>query len=158
MTPATPHGAYTQMSSEEQALVLKYLTPAPVEMEESGLASASGSSSSGCDWNSYTDRRTNVYGNTLWTYKSRTHWCWNGEEITVEPDVRTSATTSTFWRYEGTVSKLESGGEGNWYHRDYVKGKFRLCIGPCSIGHIMYAYSHITKYQYADGSRSGSAS
>ena len=149
-----PHQEFSQLSPSEQAAVVDYLQVATVEEYVSTTSGAGGASDEPdhrCRTNSKTIRAKSRARVTLYTYASRTYWCWNGTEITNDPHfTRDAEVSAPFWEFVGHTDKSESGGEGDWEHRDYTEGHFRLCFP--ALGCYRIEYPDITKIQRADGS------
>ena len=94
-------------------------------------------------------------GLKLYTYDSYTTWCWDGTQITKDPYFRVSGRAlAPFWYFAGTLEKTESGGQGDWMHEDYAQGHFKFCI-PGELACFLQTYPELWKYQYGDGSSSG---
>ena len=105
-----------------------------------------------CRTQSRVSWRKDAFGNYVWKYRSKTHFCYDGTQITSDPFFTLSGHVfAVLWEFVGTLDESESGGEGDWMHQDYGQGHFRLCIGPGSIGCIQNDYPAITKRQYGDG-------
>lgn len=56
-----------------------------------------------------------------------------------------------WWEFVGKVTESEHGGDGYTYHRDYVRGHFRLC--PPFVGCLVHEYPWIRKWQYGSGQK-----
>lgn len=89
----------------------------------------------------------------LWTYKSKTLWCWNGSVITDVLEWTRPPWSQWPWTFVGHLDDDESGGQGQWSHYDYTQGHFRQCFGG-DIGCVNDMYPELSKYQYGDGSSS----
>lgn len=86
---------------------------------------------------------------------SDTRWCWNGSQITSDPEIRIRGTVHwPYWEYVGNVNQNSGGGRGHWEHWDYVQAHFRLCQDDSCSDH---RYPSITKRQYGDGTSTESA-
>ncbi len=94
---------------------------------------------------------TSDLGTTMWKYISSTLWCWNGTVITNDPYFTRDAWAVWPWQFAGHLDKSESGGQGDWAHRDYTQGHFKQCWGiddECTDD----MYPALSKAQYGDGS------
>ncbi len=92
----------------------------------------------------------NLFGHRLWTAESSTFWCWDGAEITDEPNVSAWHTSHVqFWNLVEGESDSSSGGQGRWQHSDNSRSAFELCI-PL-LGCTQRDYQGLQKSQYADG-------
>ena len=147
---ANPYKAFAKLTALEQEKVKEYLTATTVEVSNISTTSDVSAASSGCGVNSHTDTWRNLLGKVLFTYTTRTTWCWNGTEITNDPHFTKDAEVRMiFWEFVGHIESSESGGEGDWMHSDYAEGHFRLCI--TEIGCIQHAYPDVSKRQFSDG-------
>ena len=147
-----PTQEFIQLSSSEQEAVIEYLKVVTVEVHMAIMA-RDPSDNSGCSTNYKTIKAKSLAGNTLYIYHSQTYWCWNGSEITNDPHfTRSGRPVAPFWEFVGHLDKSESGGKGDWEHRDYTQGHFRLCF-PL-IGCYQNAYPDISKIQRGDGTSS----
>ena len=91
----------------------------------------------------------NLFGQSLWSYRSGTWWCWDGAEITDEPRVSTwTLSRGPFWNLVDENTD-ESGGRGGWTHTDTVYLTFELCV-PL-LGCTQQDYQWLQKSQNADG-------
>lgn len=156
--------AFAQLTPEQQAAVIKALTVSALEVvEEVYDEPASDSYASGAAGASSESCRRHVVNATargpwpekrkLWTYTSRTHWCYNGSVITTRPSFTQGVNThNSGWEFVRHLSRSESGGRGGWEHEDYTEGHFRLCeIEEYMVVCKKNAYPDITKWQYGDG-------
>ena len=91
----------------------------------------------------------NLFGQPVWSYRSGTWWCWDGVEITDEPNVSTwTLSQGLFWNLVDDNTE-EYGGQGEWTHRDTVYLTFELCV-PL-IGCTQRDNQLLRKSQHADG-------
>ena len=148
---ADPYAEYSQLSPKERAAFDRHLKVVSTERENT---SSHWSAASGCGTNSYSVRGKNAVGYTIWKFTTRIQWCWNGTEITDDPHFTTDGDVYyLFWSYEGTTYEKETGGQGDWVHKDSAEGEFKYCIGPWGLGCIQHSYPDIDKRQYGDGQR-----
>ncbi|MDE2869987.1 MAG: hypothetical protein OXR64_09355 [Chloroflexota bacterium] len=92
----------------------------------------------------------NLFDQPVWSYRSGTWWCWDGVEITNEPNV--SARTLSqghFWNLVDDTTE-EYGGQGEWTHSDTAAVTFELCV-PL-LGCTQRDNQLLQKSQHADGS------
>ena len=153
-----PDAVFAQLTPEQQAAVIEALAVATVEVVEEvymetaidgslGDASAAGER---CGVHSRETSTKNLIGAKLWTYKSKTRWCFDGSVITKEPTFTPSGKVHIMgWEFVGHVDKSDSGGKGEWMYEDFAQGHFRFCV--LGIGCTSNHYPDITKRQYADG-------
>ena len=144
-----PRTLFAALSNVEQDKVINYYGLASTETQASD-GSTTAAASSSCKTLTVNMVGRNLIGAKLYTYTSRTKWCYNGTEITNDPAfTRKGKTHVWFWDFVGHFDKSESGGEGDWEHEDFTQGHFRACItNICEIDR----YPDITKWQYGDGS------
>ena len=151
---ADPDQAFAQLTPEQQTAVIEYLTVASVETETK--VESSGDllmSSGGCGTHTKTKIGKNAIGATLYRFRSRTAWCWDGTYITDDPTFNVYGSVhSALWEYVGVTHTSESGGEGYTYHTDFAQGHFRMCLP--GIGCLQHRYPAISKAQYGDGDTS----
>ena len=70
----------------------------------------------------------NLFGQPVWSYRSGTWWCWDGVEITNEPNVSTwTLSQAQFWNLVDDTTE-EYGGQGEWTHSDTAAVTFELCV------------------------------
>ena len=92
----------------------------------------------------------NLFGQPLWTYWSSTWWCWDGIEITNEPNVSAWHTAHVqFWNPVEEDSGSSSGGQGHWDHTDFARMTFELCV-PL-LGCTQRGHQWLEKTQTSDG-------
>ena len=91
----------------------------------------------------------------MFKYHSDTRWCWDGSQITSDPEIRIRGTVHwPEWEYVGNVNQNSGGGRNQWEHWDYAQGHFRQCDdGSCS----EHRYPSIRKRQYGDGTSTETA-
>lgn len=92
----------------------------------------------------------NLFGQPVWSYRSGTWWCWDGVEITDEPNVSGWHTSHVqFWNLLAEESDSSSGGQGRWQHTDSSSLTFQLCV-PL-LGCTQRDHQWLQKSQNADG-------
>ena len=155
---------FAQLTPEQQAAVVEALTVSTVEvMEEVHDETVKSDSASGASGASSESCRTHTINATakgnwpwrkkLWTYTSRTHWCYDGSIITSIPTFTRSVNThNSGWEFVRHLSSSQSGGMGGWEHEDFTEGHFRRCeidnhVVVCNDN----SYPDITKRQYGNG-------
>ena len=149
-----PDAAFVKLTPEQQAAVIEALTDITFEVTEEvaidgnlGDASADGER---CGVHSRKVNAKNILGVKLWTYESKTRWCFDGSLITEEPTFTRSGKVHIIgWEFVGHVDKSDSGGEGEWMYEDFTEGHFKFCI--LGVGCTSNHYPDITKRQYGDG-------
>jgi hypothetical protein len=129
------------------------------EMEESmtvvtGIVDDDGSTASdddsGCDTHSYFVRVVMSDDVWLWEYRTNTFWCWDGTQITNDPEsVPYGYVYQWFWSYKGTAFTLENGEQGDLTHFDYNRGHFKFCITKWTC--TFSSHPTVSKQQYYDG-------
>ncbi len=154
-----PKAAFAQLTPEQQTTVDKALTDTIIEVseevyEESATyrdSEASASAGDTCKTHKVSIVNKTRLGAKVWTYYSRTRWCYDGRVITSKPYLtRGKSVHMMGWEFVGHTDKSESGGKGDWVHEDYTEGHFRYCLqigSGCGINH----YPDITKTQYGNG-------
>ena len=144
------------------------LTPANSNLNGNGTSAASDASTVTCSRHTVDYIYPSKIGLRIWKYTSKTHWCWNGTEITSDPDFTTAGTiilriARLFWEYEGDRRVSSKGGKGELSFTDRAEGHFRFHIpldvevnlDEVSLGPDIYnVYPTIWKYQYANGQTS----
>jgi len=91
----------------------------------------------------------NLFGQPVWSYRSGTWWCWDGVEITNEPNVSTrTLSQGRFWNLVDDTTK-EYGGQGEPTHSDTASMTFQLCL-PL-LGCTQHDNQLLRKSQHADG-------
>lgn len=158
MAAKDPGAAFAELSPTEQAAVIEFQTPARYEealvtqdvLDEEGLDD----DSEHCKPQIYYRAAYGNTGATLWRYISDTYFCYDGTQLTTDPNFGTRGETFLFWEFVGDTSTSESGGAGDWAHTDYASGHFKLCIsvGPIEVSCPIHDYPWIRKHQYGDGS------
>ena len=156
--------AFARLTPEQQAAVIEALTISTVEVVEeiydepasNGYASgAAGASSESCRRHTVNATAKGPWPQRkkLWTYTSRTHWCYDGSVITSTPSFTRGVNThNSGWEFVRHLSRSQSGGKGGWEHEDYTEGHFRLCkIKDYVVVCKKNSYPDITKWQYGDG-------
>ena len=91
--------------------------------------SSSADSSSGCD--THTKSAVGRVGSKtrLYEYKSSTYWCWDGTQITIDPNWTTYPYEyQIFEKFVEHTHTVESGGQGDLTHYDYTRGHFKSCL------------------------------
>ncbi len=153
---ADPNQAFVQLTPEQQTGVIDYLTVATVETETETEVDSTGDllmSSGGCGIHTKTKIGKNGIGATLYRFRTRTAWCWDGTYITDDPTFNVYGSVhSVLWEYVGVTYSSESGGDGYTYHTDFAQGHFRLCLP--GLGCVQNRYPAISKAQYGDGDTS----
>lgn len=92
----------------------------------------------------------NLFGHPVWSYRSTTWWCWDGVEITDEPNVSGWHTShAPFWNLIEAERDRSSGGQGHWDHTDFTRIEFELCL-PL-LGCVQRDYQWLEKTQNSDG-------
>lgn len=104
-----------------------------------------------CKGHTVTIPHKNVIRVTLWSFISDTEWCYDGANIVGDPawSIEGRAKTWLGWRYRGTLSESESGGDGQTSHYDYAQGHFQYCV--IKVGCSQNYHPTIKKWQYGDG-------
>ena len=114
--------AWESMTPEEQTLVVEAIKESFIAVFLDG-DDALADGSSGCD--AHTGRKRVVMTDDvwLWEYFSETHWCWDGTQITNDPNVaRRGYEYQSFVKFVGHTNTSENGGEGDLSHYDYSRG------------------------------------
>ena len=154
-----PGEAFNNLSPQDQEAAIEYLsggsTEVVTEVTMIGVDGAytASSANESCARQTKTTTHRSYLGTTLWKYISRTLWCWNGTEITNDPWWERDVWTADLWVFYGHVDSNESGGQGDWVHRDYTQGHFALCLGG-DLGCVTHMYPSLSKAQYGNGSSS----
>lgn len=97
----------------------------------------------------------NLLGQPLWTFRSTTNWCWNGEEVGNHPSARPAHgaygdSHSPFWS-SGFVANASVDDSGiPWEISDRAGGIFVLCLPLLQC--VQYEHPSIEKRQFSDGS------
>ena len=155
---ADPDSTFLGMSALEQQTIVDAMSSIDIVAE-----TTSGTSNGGDDGNALADgNETSSWhaqtvtgqflGIELWSYRSRTKWWYDGEELTRDTHwTRDTSVDYPYWEFVSHVDEEESGGEGDWEHEDFTEGHFRWC--PIGMGCPKNEYPSITKWQYGDGSR-----
>lgn len=160
--------AFNQLSPAEREAVQNFVAEridARLQMRiettpSSGDSVQGASSNSGCT----TQKITYVWEMTILILikvdvlklHSDTRWCWDGSQITSDPEVRIRGTVHwPHWEYVGNVNQNSGGGRGQWEHWDYVQAHFRVCEDNHECPE--HRYPSITKRQYGDGTSTESA-
>ncbi len=148
-----PQQEFAQLSPLEQQAATEALRAATLEVVKVSTTSGVGGASGSCGTNSATvTGKSIILNRTLFTYTTRTEWCWNGTEITNTPFFTVDHDViAPLWEFAGNTERSESGGRGDWVHRDYEEGHFRLCVGG-NVGCVQHKYPDVSKRQYGDGS------
>ena len=119
--------------------------------------SADEDSSSGCDTHSvsaiaWVSSRNAQQPVRLYEYKSSTYWCWNGEEITIDPSwTGHPYEYQSFVKFVEHTNSLENGGKGELTHYDYKRGHYKSCLSALKLFCPFNFYPWIEKQQYYDG-------
>ena len=88
----------------------------------------------------------------LYEYKSSTYWCWNGEEITIDPSWTVHPYEyQSFVKFVEHTNSLENGGKGDLTHFDYKRGHYKACLSALKLICPWNFYPWIEKQQYYDG-------
>ncbi len=161
-----PQAAFDQLSAADQAAVVEALrvasiggttvtteTVTPVGVAGGDAYTAADAGDEECARQKKITTYTDGLGVTLWRYTSSTMWCWDGTQITNDPYFTREGWAGWPWEFVGHIDKSESGGQGDWVHRDYTQGHFKWCVGgnfPCP----KHRYPKLSKRQYGDGSSS----
>ena len=151
-----PGEAFNILSPEEQEAIIEYLTggTTTVVTQVTMIGVDAGyiaSSNETCARQTKTTTFYSLLGTPLWKYISKTLWCWNGTEITNDPLFTRHVWAQWPWVFAGHLDRSESGGQGDWVHRDYTQGHFKQCWGgddECD----NHMYPELSKAQYGDGS------
>lgn len=131
--------------------------PGGSEVNRAQLGDATPPSSSGgpeprseeCSDNEVRLTARNLFGQPVWSYRSRTWWCWDGVEITNEPNISAwTLSQGQFWNLVDDTTE-EYGGQGEWTHSDTAAVTFELCI-PL-LGCTQHDNQLLQKSQHADG-------
>ena len=108
----------------------------------------------------------NYYSGSIhvWSYWSKTVWCWNGQVITSKPDfsrkgsVHSNPPNET-WSFLGHTKYKTTGGQGQWEFTDHTKGEFEVCgeFDLGDLGTVTICFIDdigIKKFQYGSGKAS----
>ena len=154
-----PDAAFSELPTATQNAIVEYLieeegtTEITEEVEMivgSSAADGATAASVGCAIQTKTAIHSQ-FGGVVWKYISSTQWCWDGTQITDDPLFYRDFWTVYPWEFVRHVSSNESGGQGDWVHRDYTKGHFRFCFQG-DLGCPINNYPSLTKRQYGNGS------
>ncbi len=166
-----PRQAFSQLPPAAQQAVVDFLTVASVETVETiemraapsraardgAQAQAASGPSCGCATQTVEAVLKNHLGLRLFTYQSETSWCWDGTQITDDPFFNPSGYVHMIlWEFVGHQRTNESGGQGQWLHKDFAQGHFRLCAGS-DLGCVLNYYPVIRKQQDGNGGRSSTS-
>ena len=153
---ADPNSTFLGMSAQEQQAIVGAMSSIDIVAETtSGTSNTGGDGSALADSNETSSWHAQavtgeLLGIELWTYRSKTKWWYNGEELTRDTHwTRDTDVHYYFWEFVGHIDEEESGGEGDWEHEDFTEGHFRWC--PPGLGCPKHEYPNITKWQYGDG-------
>ena len=157
-----PDAAFAQLTPEQQEAVIEALSVATIEVieevvveevyNEDDAQDSVGADSETCKTHTVkiVSSDADLYKPDYWTYKSKTHWCFDGSVITKKPHFTRGAETHFIgWEFVGHVDKSESGGRDEWMYEDFTEGHFRWCI--TDLGCLYNNYPDITKRQYGNG-------
>ena len=97
----------------------------------------------------------NVLGQPLWTFRSTTNWCWNGEEVGAHPSASPAHgaygdSHSPFWSSGFVANASVDDSDMPWELRDRANGIFVLCLPLLQC--VQYEHPSIEKRQFSDGS------
>lgn len=85
-------------------------------------------------------------------YYSETEWCWDGDAILGDPYFNAWGVTYAWYLSFTGQTTNETGGDGDWKHKDFAQGRFEAC-GPI-LGCWSYWHPVIRKTQYGNGNSS----
>lgn len=97
----------------------------------------------------------NLIGQRLWTFRSETHWCWNGQEVGADPSYSPTVSASVdshipFVRGGFPVDPSADDSELPWELGDRATQVIHLC--PPLLECVQNAYATVEKRQFSDGS------
>lgn len=134
MAAPDPEEAFAALTPEAQAAVEKYLTPVSTETTSELIPGTGGDylydQSYDCDTQRVEHVRRGGFGNPVAKYRSRTYFCYDGEEV-LSADVTTGWWVFPPWRFIEDIFIRESWGPHDQWHIDRAKGSFKVCIIVC---------------------------
>ena len=145
------------LTGEEEAAAIRYITPTSVEVSVSVVDIDPPGDMDGDTAANLSCKGQTVYVKhksawiTLWSLESDTEWCYDGTEIVGDPAFTVTGSAKGYlgWHYRGIKDKSESGGDGHTSHYDYVQAHFNHCV--IKVGCANDFYPWIKKWQYGDG-------
>lgn len=123
-----PRQVLAELPEDTRHLVTEYLKVDSLEPKGWGGPTTPHGSTESCQQHQTGYVGRNAYGRELWTFTSKTEWCWADGLITTVPVFTTSAEFfAPLWEFAGHMEERESGGKGEPLHFDEVDAIFQLC-------------------------------